>query len=256
MPWRGPRTCVRGSRFAVLVALCHADLVRPQIASSRVMTECGADVAAYALGSLDDAERRSFERHLATCAVCPDELAAFEQVVGALGGGGPHLRAPAGLRRRVLNEVHVDAARRAPATAERTGFRRPALALCTVLITVVAVAGALRSSSSPGPVTRVIGARVIGSAGSAEVRRSSGHAELVVHRLSPPPSGEIYQVWLNRPGRRPQPTTALFNVTDAGDAEVDVPGNLRYVGQIMVTPEPAGGSQVPTHPAVITAQLS
>jgi anti-sigma factor RsiW len=30
------------------------------------MTECGTDVAAYALGSLYDAERRSFERHLAT----------------------------------------------------------------------------------------------------------------------------------------------------------------------------------------------
>ena len=63
-------------------------------------------------------------------------------------------------------------------------------------------------------------------------------------------------MWLNRPGRRPQPTSALFNVTGAGDAEVDVPGDLRHVGQIMVTPEPAGGTQVPTHPAVITAQLT
>jgi hypothetical protein len=52
------------------------------------------------------------------------------------------------------------------------------------------------------------------------------------------------------------PTSALFNVTDAGDAEVDVPGDLRHVWQIMVTPEPAGGTQMPTHPAVITARLT
>jgi anti-sigma-K factor RskA len=220
------------------------------------MSGCGADVAAYALGSLDDAERRSFERHLATCAVCPDELAVFEQVVDALAQGVPQQRAPADLRRRVLDDARRVAAPPIGATTKRTLLRRPALALCAVVIAVVAVAGPLRSSSSPDPATRVIHARVVGSAGSAVVRRSSGHAELVVHHLSPPPSGEIYQVWLNRPGRRPQPTSALFNVTDAGDAEVDVPGDLRHVAQIMVTPEPAGGTPVPTHPAVITAQLT
>jgi anti-sigma factor RsiW len=220
------------------------------------MSECGADVAAYALGSLDAAERRSFERHLATCAVCPDELAVFEQVVDALSQGVPRQRAPAELRRRVLDGARPVDARPVRVTTRRVRFGRPALALCALLIAVVAVAGVLRSSSSPGPITRVIQARVVGSAGSAEVRRSSGHAELVVHHLSPPPSGEIYQVWLNRPGRQTQPTSALFNVTDAGDAEVDVPGDLRHVAHIMVTPEPAGGTQAPTHPAVITAQLT
>ncbi len=220
------------------------------------MSECGADVAAYALGSLDDAERRSFERHLATCAVCPDELAVFEQVVDALAQGVPRQRAPAGLRRRVLDGACQVEARPIRMTTKRARFRRPALALCALLSAAVAVTGVLRSSSPPAPVTRVIQARVLGSTGSAEVRRSSGHAELVVRHLSPPPSGEIYQVWLNGPGRRAQPTSALFNVTDAGDADVDIPGDLRHVGQIMVTPEPAGGTQAPTHPAVITAQLT
>jgi anti-sigma factor RsiW len=220
------------------------------------MSECGADVAAYALGSLDDVDRGRFERHLGTCAVCPDELAVFQRVVDALAQGVPQRQAPADLRHRVLDDARQVAAPPSRVPTERGRLRRPALALCALLIAVAAVAGALRSGSSPGPVTRVIQARVLGSAGSAEVRRSAGHAELVVHRLSPPPSGEIYQVWLNRPGRRPQPTSALFNVTDAGDAEVDVPGDLRHVWQIMVTPEPAGGTQMPTHPAVITARLT
>jgi hypothetical protein len=230
------------------------------------MTECGTDVAAYALDSLSDAERLSFERHLATCAVCGDELLAFDQVIVALAEGIPQQQVPPALRRRVLTEVHQEAAASIRAESQRSRsprrrlpakrVRRPALALCAVLAAAAAVAGTLGSRSSPGRRAQVIQARVIGSSGFAQVRRASGYTELIVDRLPPPPSGEIYEVWLNRPGRPAQPTTALFNVTDAGDADVDVPGDLRHIVQIMVTPEPAGGTQVPTHPAVITASLT
>jgi anti-sigma-K factor RskA len=85
---------------------------------------------------------------------------------------------------------------------------------------------------------------------------TAGHAELVVHHFAAPPAGEIYEVWLGRPDQKPQPTNALFSVTASGDGDVDVPGNLHGVNQVMVTPEPAGGSPVPTHPAVITADLT
>jgi hypothetical protein len=34
-----------------------------------------------------------------------------------------------------------------------------------------------------------------------------------------------------------------------------VPGSLHGVSTVLVTPEPAGGSLVPTHPAVISASL-
>ena len=42
---------------------------------------CGEDVAAYALGALEPAEAEAFARHLETCAVCRDELEAFQQVI-------------------------------------------------------------------------------------------------------------------------------------------------------------------------------
>jgi hypothetical protein len=51
------------------------------------------------------------------------------------------------------------------------------------------------------------------------------------------------------------PTSALFSTTAAGSGTVDVPGNLHGVTLVMVTPEPAGGSKVPTHPPVLVAQL-
>ena len=37
--------------------------------------------------------------------------------------------------------------------------------------------------------------------------------------------------------------------------DVDVPGNLHGVTHVMVTREPAGGTQKPTHPPVIRAYL-
>ena len=53
-----PATLVSGPRLAVLVTP-DADLARPQTAAARAMSNCGSDVAAYALGALDDAERRT-----------------------------------------------------------------------------------------------------------------------------------------------------------------------------------------------------
>ena len=45
---------------------------------------CGVDVAAYALGALDPAEAEAFRAHLRNCAVCRDELEAFEAVIDTL----------------------------------------------------------------------------------------------------------------------------------------------------------------------------
>jgi hypothetical protein len=44
-------------------------------------------------------------------------------------------------------------------------------------------------------------------------------------------------------------------VVAGGNGDIDVPGGLRGVNQVMVTPEPPGGSRVPTHAAVIRASI-
>ena len=101
----------------------------------------------------------------------------------------------------------------------------------------------------------MIQAKVTGQ-GTAQLRIARGKAELVVHHFSPPPAGKIYEVWLQRGKASPSPTMALFSVTAAGDGQVDVPGSLHGVSLVMVTPEPAGGTKVPTHPPVISASLT
>ena len=44
-----------------------------------------AAAAAYALGALDIDDRRQFEAHLATCAHCQADVAAYRRVTAALG---------------------------------------------------------------------------------------------------------------------------------------------------------------------------
>ncbi len=231
---------------------------------------CGDDVAAYALGALDAAEVEQFRRHLETCSICRDELAAFRQVVDILPSGVPPQTASAALRRRTLRAIDREPAR-GRAAQERSGARglgrrsgwsmlpRPALAVGAALaVAIIAVAGVeLSSSSSPVP-TRVIAAQVVGQ-GTAQLRVSGAGAELVVAHFQAPPAGQIYEVWLQRRrGHKTvlQPTKSLFSVDAQGDDVVDVPGNLHGVSAVMVTPEPDGGSSTPTHAPVITALLS
>jgi anti-sigma-K factor RskA len=225
--------------------------------------ECGGDVAAYALGALDPAESDAFVRHLDTCAVCRDELASFQEVVNALPMSAPPHRASPELRRRVLRAMNDEPVRAgAPRRAargrgrrSRWGLPRPVLAVGTALAVVVLAFAIISLTSSSGPAPKVIQAKVTGP-GTAELRIARGQAELVVHDFSPPPAGKIYQVWLQRGQASPSPTMALFSVTAAGDGQVDVPGSLHGVSHVLVTPEPAGGSKVPTHSPVITASLT
>lgn len=223
---------------------------------------CGVDVAAYTLGALEPAEAQALRRHLETCVVCREEVASFQQVVDILPRSAPQHRVSEALRRRVLAEVRRDARgrererrRRAWRVLPSFAWSRPAVALGVVLAAVATAVVGLQLGVSASRRSEVFAAQVIGSSGSAEVRVTNGHAELVVHHLARPPAGQIYEVWLARPNREPQPARALFSLTTTGDRVVDIPGDLNGIQQLMVTSEPAEGSQVPTHSAVITADL-
>jgi len=74
--------------------------------------------AGYALGSLDDADRRTLEAHLREgCPICAAELTRFESGAALWAGSAPPMRAPSALRKRVLDAVRAEAA----ATPARRG---------------------------------------------------------------------------------------------------------------------------------------
>ncbi|HZU40331.1 MAG TPA: anti-sigma factor [Solirubrobacteraceae bacterium] len=230
---------------------------------------CAGDAAAYALGALEPAEAEAFRRHLESCVVCRDELAAFERVVDVLPSSAPQYRAPSALRRRVIGEVRADARRRArtgapdarrSAWAGAAGVRRlPRLqlglagtgALAALIVALVLVLGGGGHGASS---SRVVAAQVSGP-GSAEVRLSGARAELIVHGLPAAPPGEVYEVWLQTGSAPPRPANTLFDVGARGGASVGIVDRVSGATRLMVTAERAGGSAVPTHAPVIVARL-
>ena len=220
--------------------------------------DCTGDAAAYALGALEHCEAEAFKRHLESCAVCRDELAALEEVVNALPMASPQHPAPRRLRRQVLRgvrdktkparTVRLGRARLRPPRARAMGFA----GACTAIALAVLVGLDL----SGGSGVRVIPARVAGISGIAQLRLSDNRGELIVRNLSPPPPGDIYELWVKRPRRTPAPVNVLFSVTTTGAAEIGLPLKLNGIKEILVTPEPKGGSPRPTHRPVIVAPLT
>ncbi len=227
---------------------------------------CGVDVAPYVLGALTDEEHESFVDHLRTCAECREQVASLQAVARALPAAAPQLTAPAPLRDRVMGTVRAEAGLRSAASGAEPRVRRPRrarsphlpwwLVAGSAAATAIVVALAVMVFGGGGAAgTQVYRAQVSARAAKATLRVRSGQGTLQIANLPQTAPGKVYEVWVKRAGA-PQPTDALFTVSAAGDATVDVPGNLGGVKVVMVTAEPKGGSRVPTGAPVIVANLS
>jgi anti-sigma factor RsiW len=224
---------------------------------SRHTRDCGGDPAAYALGALEPAETEAFRAHMETCVVCRDEVLAFRRTADALATAVPQYRASKTLRRQVMRAVRAEPREQASQRRARApGWLSPRLALAGATAIVLAAALTVGLTVGSGGGARTLQASVVGLPGSAQVRVANGRAELIVAHMPPPPAGRIYEIWLKRGAAAPSPTPTLFSVTRSGGADVGVAEGLKGVTEVLVTPEPAGGSLMPTHTPVIVARLA
>ena len=213
-------------------------------------------------------EAEDFRRHLNSCVVCRDEVAAFGHVVDALAdGSATAVRAPRVCARRVMRDVRMDADL---GWRGRAAVSWPPTALGPLASSVPPSPAGVRgggdardrrsvSSCAPGGSdgTRLIRAAVTAVPGNAQLRvagrpRRADRNSPAVHRRR----AASTSCGSNAADQAPSPTSALFSVTTSGAADVGVPGDVRGVNTIMVTQEPAGGSLVPTRAPVIVAQLT
>ncbi len=240
---------------------------------------CG-DAALYLLGLLDERHSWMFVEHARSCALCSDDLVALAPAVEHLPTTVRQVPAPAHAKRQVMAVVRSEAAQqakrssapgretgrsssRARGSARRRFALRPALALAgTGLLAAGVAIGALSKPFGGGstPAGRssahVVSADVTLAGASAALHQSSGHTWLTVADMPEPSSGHVYEVWVKRSGHaEPQPTDSLFAPTSSGTATVAVPDS-GGASEVLVTQEPAGGTQLPTSSPVIVAHLS
>ena len=230
-------------------------------------------VGAYLLGALEPEESARFEAHLAECAICRRDVDELSVAVDALPISVEPVRPPAALKDRIMAVVDQEAellaaagrradqperaaARERPRRNERRllggWLMRPGVALaCALALLVLGAAAGVLVSGGEDERTVVATTEAAGADVRLEIRDDS--SMLVAENMPPPPSGRIYQVWLKRPGKDPEPTSVLWSTRRDGSAEVAVPGSLEGVEAVLVTDEPQGGSDEPSKPPVITA---
>lgn len=226
-------------------------------------------VGAYLLGALEDHERVGFEAHLAGCPECQREVEQLRVAADALPTAAEPVAPPPELKDRIMSVVRAeaellqaagaraDAPAAAPAASERRRWwsLRPmgAVAVATAALAIGVAVGAVVRDADNGPRVRTLQAQVDHGGASARLEVKGSEAELVAEGLPHPGADRVYQVWLKRPGRDPEPTDALFTTGRDGSASVEVPGNLEGVEAVLVTREPEGGSETPSEAPFITA---
>jgi anti-sigma-K factor RskA len=231
------------------------------------------DLAAYAVGSLDDRERADLEAHVATCPTCARQLRAYRAVVDvlplALEPAVPPPAAWATIRSTVRQrEAARDGGRRRPILRDwlRVATLPAAAAIAaSLLVWNVALQRELARYTSgpqvdalarrPGRLVILSGKGTPGASARLLVAMDGGHGHLAVAGLRPLPSGRTYQLWFVRPAG-PAISGGTFMVDSKGRAwaSIDPPASLDEVRVIMVTEEPAPGSAAPTGPDLLDAQ--
>jgi anti-sigma-K factor RskA len=212
------------------------------------------DIGAYLLGALTELERQAFERHIAGCSECQEELERLRPAADALPGSVEQVQPPARLKASLMEVVEreTEAERQpAPSRAPRRRFLRPALVAAGLLI---ALAIGVTVTQLGGDETRTVTARVdpaMPQAGGS-LRIEGDDATLRLHDMPELGSTRVYQVWLQH-GDRMVPTRT-FEVGRSGAGRVELPDVSDAKG-VFVTREPRGGAQVPSENPIVIVPL-
>jgi len=215
--------------------------------------------AAYALDALDSHDEERFEKHLATCERCREELAGLRDPVAALAYGVESPAPPPALRERILEAARAERSNVVPIRR-----RLPAaLGAIAAVAATVAIALGLWAASVSDELDRERSVVAIladfdaksipleGADGRVVVT-NTGDAALVVSGLAAAPKGKTYEIWVVEDGR-----TMPAGVFDA-KRERDVVRLTRLVppgSGVAVTVEDDGGADAPTGDPIFTAGL-
>lgn len=234
---------------------------------------------AYALDALPADEAAFFERHLAICEACSNEVAELAETTARLGSAAAQAPPP-DLRARILAAADVTR-QLPPEPAPVAAFRQTSrgwrhrmlvpvaacLALIAVGLTGVSINLGRQLSNAEAEVARsaevaaVVAARDLETVelamGGTPARflysPSQDEGVLVGQGMQQPGNGKTYELWLIHDGT-PVPA-GVFDPDADGAAVATVEGIVRDAERVAVTIEPDGGSPQPTGAIIASAQL-
>jgi len=216
------------------------------------------DIGAYLLGALNDLERQAFERHIARCGECQEELERLRPAADALPGSVEQVQPPERLKASLMEVVEREAARGEQPAARRVRerprlrFNRP-LAIAAVLLIGLVVGFAVAQLGGEDD-TRMLAAtvdRAMPQAGGT-LRVAGDDATLRLHDMPDLGATRVYQVWLQH-GDHLVPART-FEVGAGGAGRVELP-DVRDADGVYVTREPRGGAQVPSEDPIVSVPL-
>ena len=206
--------------------------------------------AAYALDALEPDEARGYERHLAGCDRCREELARLQATAVSLAYAAEPAAPPEALRGRILEAARAE--RPNVVQLRPRSWARP-LAAVAAVVACAAVAGlTVWNVSLHDRLDRahqaLRGVPLTGAKGSVVV--SGGSGALVVSDLAPAPAGKTYEAWVIESGH------AIPAGVFAGGGRtivIRLTHALPAGAVVAVTLEPAGGVDQPTTTPFITS---
>ena len=246
---------------------------------------------AYAVDAISAADRVRFERHLAGCQECAQEVASLREATARL-GTATATTPPAGLKDRVVTAAAMtrqqppavgdtDSAARARLPRVGRWFGSLAwpgrLALAAGAVVAVVVLGAAvvfgvangsirhqldQAQASSQQIAAVLTARdarmmtgpVTGGGTTTIVMSHSRHALVFTAAgLRALPAARGYELWLIGPaGTRP---VGMLSLGSRGTTGPVIASGLRHGDHLALTAEPAGGSSQPTAPVMLYVAL-
>jgi anti-sigma-K factor RskA len=222
------------------------------------------DLAAYALGALEEHEAERLRRHLETCVACRRQLRWLQPAVELLPRTVEQLGPPPRLRESLMENVRAEsrpAAREPPRRARegwwsgvRIALRRPATAVAVAATLIVGVVAGY-FIHEPGGGTSTFEAQALHGGGGASgvLERNGGSGILRVHGMPTLARDQVYEVWVQRDGSL-EPSS-LFVPRRDHTADAAVPGDLNGADAVLVTKEPRGGSSQPTSMPLLSVKL-
>ncbi len=220
------------------------------------------DLAAYALGALDEGEAARIRDHIEQCDDCRRHLRWLQPAVELLPRSVTQVEPPPRLRKRLMATVRSETREAARVDASRGRLRdwaalllRPATAFAAAALLVAGALGGYLLHQSDDQ-SSVVAARPVNDAAptaSGTLDRQDDLAILHVEGMPALARDQVYEAWVQR-GDMMEPSS-VFVLGRDGSGDAAIPGPLEGADAVLVTKEPRGGSRQPTSPPLLEARL-